>query len=230
MNLRMRRSFHILRRVCTAPRSSLSIPSRRFWSRPQLNFPYPGPYFYPPPKPRGGRLKYMAIGSALTIVAYLAHLLYDIRQLSQQLKQLQEEEEEEHSQRINLTLKFSQLFKEARRLDDEDLLRQMTFQYARGVAKDWTEIGPLPSLLQHEKRRGKDIIPEEDTLMFIDNSVPEDRIQLPVQIAINAEAEDIIRRMSSCTSFTFLSSPLIKPLKCLSQSHPKKHFRRPESL
>ncbi|KAI1401759.1 hypothetical protein F4819DRAFT_313194 [Hypoxylon fuscum] len=171
-----------------------TVHYRQFWTRQKLNFPnyapHPGPYFYPPPKSPGSRLKDMAIGSAFTVGGYLAYLAYDLRRFARKLK-----EAEEHIRQTKaVETDFQRNIAGARRADDQDYLRELTFAYARHLMAigGWSEDGPLPSLPDGEESQGKGSIPEEDTLMFI-NDPDSGNGWRAIEIAINAEFDDILR-------------------------------------
>ncbi|KAI1392985.1 uncharacterized protein F4822DRAFT_147589 [Hypoxylon trugodes] len=168
-----------------------AIHRRRFRSCPQLNTPNyaPGPYFYPPPKSRGSRLKDIAIGSGLTISAYLAYIYYQYRQLSKEMREAAKQYEQDEV----LEMEFDHAFTEARYAGDQDRLKELTFELARAISKGRVEVGPLPRLPEGDKSHGKDNIPEEDTLMFI---VDHDGDSLIVHLAVNAESQEIFQSAS----------------------------------
>ncbi|KAI1647076.1 uncharacterized protein F4817DRAFT_115773 [Daldinia loculata] len=155
----------MLRQLFTRARPSLLRPvahHRQFRSRPQLSFPnyapLPGPYFSPPPRSRGSRLKDIAFGSVLTIFAYISYHVYSFRQFSKKLEGAVEEFRREDAMDDELRLSLA----DARRAGDHDRLREIGFQHARRISNAWSEFGPLPSFPGAET-----IIPEEDTLTFI---------------------------------------------------------------
>ncbi|KAI1653009.1 hypothetical protein F4813DRAFT_376289 [Daldinia decipiens] len=158
----------MLRQLYTRARPSLIRPvvhHRQFRSRPQLSFPNyapppppPGPYFSPPPRSRGSRLKDIALGSVFTIVAYIAYHVYSFRQFSKHVEGAVEKFRQQDAMDDELHLSLA----DARRAGDHDRLREIVFQHARRISDGWTEFGPLPSF-----PGTKNIIPEEDTLMFI---------------------------------------------------------------
>ncbi|KAI0845684.1 hypothetical protein F5Y00DRAFT_163971 [Daldinia vernicosa] len=186
----------MLRQLYTRARPSLLRPiahHRQFRSRPQLSFsnyapPPPGPYFSAPPRSRGSRLKDIALGSVITIVAYIAYQFYSFRQFSKDLEKAVEELSQEEARDDELRLSFA----DARRAGDHDRLREITFQHARRkcMSDHTMEFGPLPSFFGD-----KNIIPEEDTLVFI--GVGNEAVInvfghsiLEIDIAINAELNE----------------------------------------
>ncbi|KAF3057193.1 hypothetical protein GL218_06163 [Daldinia childiae] len=188
----------MLRQLYTRARPSLLRPvahHRQFRSRPQLSFPNyappPGPYFSPPPRSRGSRLKDIALGSVFTIVAYIAYQFYYFRRVSKDLERAVEEMRQEDAMEDELHLSLA----DARRAGDHDRLREIVFQHARRISPlssdGWAEFGPLPSF-----RGAENIIPEEDTLMFVWYGATTNFFSngvLAIRIAINAELnEDFI--------------------------------------
>ncbi|KAI0106877.1 hypothetical protein F4814DRAFT_72552 [Daldinia grandis] len=183
----------MLRQLYSRARPSLLRPvahHRQFRSRPQLNFPNyappPGPYFSPPPRPPGSRLKDVAFGSVLTVVAYLAYRAYCLQKFAKGFKEAVEKYKQEEAMSDEMRLSMA----DARRTGDHDRLRELAFQRARYISSGWAEFGPLPGF-----PGGGNIIPEEDTLMFIwysseaDNNLIGNDVFL-IRIVINAELDE----------------------------------------
>ncbi|KAI1105766.1 hypothetical protein F4804DRAFT_331015 [Jackrogersella minutella] len=182
-------------RVWARPlRMRSTVSYRQFGICPQLNFPNygpnPGPYFYPPPKSRASRLKDIAIGSAITVGAYLAYLYYDYREFAKETKEAYEEQQEMETFMEELKKNFNK----ARLAGDHHWLRELSFEFIRYIATDYIEVGPLPSLPESVKPHGKEAIPEEDTLVFIYPNFDEYADQPDVYIVINAEPQEILKR------------------------------------
>ncbi|KAI1372406.1 hypothetical protein F4677DRAFT_268025 [Hypoxylon crocopeplum] len=171
-----------------------TVCRRQFGGRPQFNnpnyAPHPGPYFYPPPKSPASRFRDMAIGSALTLTVYLAYQGYDYHQYTLEMKEFDEQTKQYHAWEADLNMSFA----EARRNGDRAWLRELTFGLARQPLKPdepFTELGPLPSLPEGDKMHGKGIIPEEDTLVLI-NDFQSGNGALIVQIALNVDTASIL--------------------------------------
>ncbi|KAI1414137.1 hypothetical protein F5Y13DRAFT_22488 [Hypoxylon sp. FL1857] len=184
----------MFRHLYFRPRPSLlrsAVGCRQFGSRPNFNFsnyapPPPGPYFYTPPRSKASRLIDMAIGSVLTIGAYISYtyreVVKDIEEVENKINELRAEVAEWH-----------QSLTEARLAGDRDRLRELSLNASRPADEDWIEVGPLPGLPEGETLHGKEAIPEEDTLMFIRaESVEIFEPSLLVNIALNADCDDIL--------------------------------------
>ncbi|KAI1502552.1 hypothetical protein F5X99DRAFT_158362 [Biscogniauxia marginata] len=125
----------------------------------------PSPTYFYTPRSRWSRVKDMAIGSALTIGAYVAWWYYDYRQFA---RQLAEERQEIEEQRQMLD-EFQSLLAEAREAGDEARMRELVFERQRRFSGSQVEAGPLPGFPVGHEMYAKEKVPVEDTLMFVDN-------------------------------------------------------------
>ncbi|KAI1271232.1 hypothetical protein F5Y07DRAFT_383512 [Xylaria sp. FL0933] len=143
----------------------------------------PPPYYNPyaqQPRSRASRLKDMAIGSALTIIAHLAYESYDYWQLTKEM----EEEEQLASNVKTLFSQYDRLVQKVLRGDDgsperteeiRTLLKERAIALTRAVIpkhspdQSVTEVGPLPRLPEDHKCQCHEVqrLEDGDTLMLI---------------------------------------------------------------
>ncbi len=128
----------------------------------------------------------MALGSVLTVTAYVAYTLYRYRKT---LKSL----EAEVGASKHVYEEFARRFAEARDAKDHDRLREVTFDFNRRLLSRHGdaifEAGPLPPYPEEDELHGKEKIPVEDTLMFVEKD--EDRFITVVQVAVNLDFEEV---------------------------------------
>jgi hypothetical protein len=90
-------------------------------------------------------------------------------------------------------------FAEARRTNDHERLRELTFAVQRrlcgGGDEDGepraTEVGPLPGYAWDDERKGRELVAVEDTLMFLQEDDEEHIVQM--QVAVNLELDEVYR-------------------------------------
>ncbi|KAI0811906.1 hypothetical protein GGR55DRAFT_639619 [Xylaria sp. FL0064] len=143
----------------------------------------PPPYYNPyaqQPRSRASRLKDMAIGSALTIIAYLAYESYDYWQRTKEV----EEEEEVRTNVDALLSQYDRLLQKVLQGDDGSperteeiraLLKERTIALTRAIIpkdspdQSVTEVGPLPRLPEDHKCQCREVqrLEDGDTLMLI---------------------------------------------------------------
>lgn len=110
-------------------------------------------------------MKDMAIGSALTITAYVAWRYYHYRRFVREVNELRQRSEE-HRQMME---EFACLLDQAREAGDEIRMRELVFERQRRIADDLAyEAGPLPGFPAGHELYAKEKVPVEDTLMFIE--------------------------------------------------------------
>jgi hypothetical protein len=113
----------------------------------------------------------MAIGSILTIAAYLAYEVYEYRQIAKEIK----EDEESSRKMVDIILRYQQLVKEALlRGDNEDQIRDLIMERARAMARmasygaeDITDLGPLPRIPEGHRLYGSEKINDQETLVLM---------------------------------------------------------------
>ncbi|KAK5628696.1 hypothetical protein RRF57_004411 [Xylaria bambusicola] len=177
-------------------------------SRAYSNFAPTDPYshydaYAQPPKSRVSRLKDMAIGSVLTIIAYLAYRTYSLWDVVKHA-------EEELGVAIKLEEIYShydQLLEQAEAVDDKEKIRSLFKERAMALVRailrnqeDQTinELGPLPTLPEDYdcQSHGTLIFGDGDTVMLMPQRPPLDEAnplspRHMVAVAINAFAEDV---------------------------------------
>ena len=147
--------------------------------------PNPGPYFQ---KPKTKIVRDMVLGSVLTFTTYFAYTFYVYRKAVKHLEAGTNELKEVYEE-------FAQQFADARESKDHDKLREVTFSFSRklharnGGSISIFEAGPLPPYPEDDELHGKEMIPTEDTLMFVEKDA--DQFISVVQIAINLEFKEI---------------------------------------
>ncbi|KAI1303259.1 hypothetical protein F5Y03DRAFT_188262 [Xylaria venustula] len=121
---------------------------------PTGQYPHYDMYAQPPRSPRDSRFKDMAIGSGLTILAYIAYNAYRFWQV---LKEEKDEERmakevRETARRYNYLIKAADDGSEEGTEKARALFRERTFSVARALMPDemkagpFTDLGPLPML------------------------------------------------------------------------------------
>ncbi|KAI1077719.1 hypothetical protein F5B20DRAFT_259646 [Whalleya microplaca] len=184
---------HIRLRARPTTRRS-AVPHRQFRTGPQHNFnytPQPQPTYYRPQSWRS-RLRDMAIGSGITIGAYLIYQSYRYRRFVKELKGTEEEIKAVLAKR----LEFSNALAEALEAGDHERLREVVFEFHRAAFAPFAEIvevGPLPGFPEGDELYGKETIPVEDTLMFVEHDpADKDRVAV-VNVIINAGVDELER-------------------------------------
>ena len=151
--------------------------------RPFHYQPNQAPYYQ---KPKSRIVRDMVLGSVLTFTTYFAYTYYQYR------KALTHLEVETNATR-QVYEKFAQQFADARESKDHDRLREATFGFNRSLLSrhgdSIFEAGSLPPYPEDDDLHGKEMIPTEDTLMFVEKD--EDRFITVVQIAVNLEFEEV---------------------------------------
>lgn len=131
----------------------------------------------------------VALGSALTVTAYLSYIGYTYYQVRKALKSLQAEAEETRG----VYGDFAQQFAEAREAQNHERLREATFGFIRRLLSKHGdaifEVGPLPPFPEDDELHGRERIPAEDTLMFVEKD--EDRFITVVQVAVNLDFKEV---------------------------------------
>ncbi|CAJ2500125.1 Uu.00g029780.m01.CDS01 [Anthostomella pinea] len=167
------------------PHKPLNIPQRQHHHhhhRPYSNFAPQQPITYrippPPHRSRWSRLCDMAIGSFLTISAYLALQHYELRRYQRALM----EAEREVREVLELHDHFAGLIAEAReRGDSDDVLRELLFEQQRLVNAKMSqrgggdgdlevdiEEGPLLGFPAGHELAGRERVRVRDTLVFFE--------------------------------------------------------------
>ncbi|RYP92511.1 hypothetical protein DL770_001377 [Monosporascus sp. CRB-9-2] len=128
----------------------------------------------------------MALGSALTLGAFFAYSSYSYRKA---LKGLEAEADETRG----VYKEFARRFAEAREAKDHDRLREATFEFSRRLLSMHGdaifEAGPLPPYPEEDELHGKEKIPPEDTLMFVEKD--EGRFITVAQVSVNLDLEEL---------------------------------------
>ena len=175
-------------RICLRPilRPSLGMRRQFLGNARYRSFHYQpnqGPYYQ---KPKSRIVRDMVLGSVLTFSTYFAYTFY---QYQKALKHL--ETETEATKKVYEG--FAQQFAQAREAKDHDKLREASFSFNRALLSQHGdaifEAGPLPPYPEDDELHGKEMIPTEDTLMFVEKD--EDHFITVVQITVNVEFEEV---------------------------------------
>ncbi|KAI1850657.1 hypothetical protein JX266_003939 [Neoarthrinium moseri] len=177
-------------------------PQLRPW-RQQRPFHYdPHANIYKPPF--RSRLKDMAIGAGIVVGAvggYVSLKLYGLYGARDQLTdELKVELENLRSYNQDTAAGFA----EARAQGEHHRLRQLTFELAHHVHSDdkkghlphyIAEVGPLQGLPYDDPMSGQELVPSEDTLVFLQKD-PVDDLILGCHVSVNLDAEEVYRGMA----------------------------------
>lgn len=137
----------------------------------------------------------VVLGSFLTSTGFFSYLGY----VYYRVYKAQAVLEAESNAKKQVYEDFAPLFAEARGAQDHDRLREVTFGFVRRLLSKHSdgygdgdpifEVGPLPPLPEDHELHGKELIPPEDTLMFVEKD--EDRYISFVQVAVNLDLEEV---------------------------------------
>ncbi|KAH8671137.1 hypothetical protein BX600DRAFT_239450 [Xylariales sp. PMI_506] len=156
------------------------------------------------PRPRKtmrSRLFDYAVGSLLTVGGFVGWQYYRLQQLRSALElELGGRLQEYKDYYTGLEAGFQ----EARAAGDNDRLRELTFDVLRRAPAGENrfsvdggpliEVGPLPGLPQDDDMSGRELVPAEDTLVFIEKRQDTGKIFMML-VAVNLELDEIYRGM-----------------------------------
>ncbi|KAI0134532.1 hypothetical protein BJ170DRAFT_610251 [Xylariales sp. AK1849] len=193
----------MLQRARIRPTSAFRLTARPLprASHPSFRTHQHRTYYYDPNAgrtPMRSRLRDYAIGAALTVGGYYGWNIYRLWGLRAKL----ESELKEKIVELKAEAQAMQsAFAEARRSGDHEKLRELTFNIWRmdetsddGSGQPGKEVGPLPGLPFDDEMAGKELVPAEDTLMFVRKD-DEGRIA-ELSVAVNVEFDELYRGMA----------------------------------
>lgn len=171
--------------------SSSGLNGRSFHYQPnQGDHPV---YFQEPKKPKKRIVRDMLLGSLLTITAAFAWTLYRYQRALEGLEADGDSDAESAAREYE---DFREQFARAREAEDHLKLRDVTFRFVRALGERHPdsggvplEAGPLPPFPEDDELRGKERIPAEETMMFVETD--EDDFITTVQVAVNLDLEDL---------------------------------------